>query len=326
MTPVAVDICVCTFRRAHLASTLASLGRLTVPEGVLPSIIVADNDTVPSAEDAVARFAARSPLPVAYIHCPAGNISLARNACLGLCTGDYAAFIDDDEVASPGWLAGLMAAAEREGADIVLGPVEAHYRPDAPDWLIGGDLHATRPVWVKGRIRTGYTCNVLFRREGAGLAGRRFDLALGQSGGEDTDFFHLAVRDGARIAYAPDAEVSETVPPERATLRWLLRRRFRMGQTHGRLIARTGGMARRLAGFAPAVLKVGYCAGAALAALAGPRRRNAALLRGVLHLGTVSGLLGFGGIRQYGLAAPAGDAACPAGRLAAGGSGRGGPR
>ena len=44
-----VDIAVCTFRRAALAQTLASLAWLSVPETVRLRVIVADNDVEPSA-------------------------------------------------------------------------------------------------------------------------------------------------------------------------------------------------------------------------------------------------------------------------------------
>jgi len=44
-----VDICVCTFRRPHIANTLASLQALDVPPAVVLRIIVADNDETDSA-------------------------------------------------------------------------------------------------------------------------------------------------------------------------------------------------------------------------------------------------------------------------------------
>ncbi|TIU75784.1 MAG: glycosyltransferase, partial [Mesorhizobium sp.] len=122
------------------------------------------------------------------------------------------AFIDDDETASPGWLVELMATADATGAAAVLGPVRAHYRQDAPDWMQKGDFHSTLPVWVRGEIRTGYTCNVLLRTTDASLRGRRFSLARGQTGGEDTEFFDAMVKAGGRIAFAPQAFVEDVVP------------------------------------------------------------------------------------------------------------------
>ena len=53
------------------------------------------------ARDAlVDAVAAELPFELLYVHCPAANISIARNACLDNSSGDFLAFIDDDETAS----------------------------------------------------------------------------------------------------------------------------------------------------------------------------------------------------------------------------------
>src|SRR5690606_3853758 len=156
-------------------------------------------DVEPSAAELVQAMRPFSPFEITYVHCPQANISIARNACLNESDGDYLAFIDDDEMAPVNWLADLFATILMTGADAVLGPVQAGYRADAPKWMRLGDFHSTRPVWVAGRIRTGYTCNVLLDMRAPSVAGRRFDLALGQSGGEDTQFFTAVTDAGGRI-------------------------------------------------------------------------------------------------------------------------------
>ena len=95
-----------------------------------------------------------------------------------------------------------------------------------------GDFHSTLPVWVGDEIRTGYTCNVLLRLASPHVAGRRFNLALGRTGGEDTEFFSHMHADGGKIAFAERAYVYEPVTESRADLGWLAKRRFRFGQTH----------------------------------------------------------------------------------------------
>jgi succinoglycan biosynthesis protein ExoM len=299
-----IDICVCTFRRPQLAETLRSLAQLEVPDGYVTSILVADNDDEPSARPIVVQLADELDLHVRYIHCPARNISLARNVCLDVSSAEFIAFIDDDETAKPDWIARLIDAAEQEGAEVVLGPVRARYGPDTPVWMRKGDFHSTFPVWVRGSIRTGYTCNALMRRSAASLAGIRFSLARGQTGGEDTEFFSAVNRRGGRIAFAPQAWVEEPVPPGRATFGWLARRRFRVGQTHGRLLGERRGSIGTSLQIGLAVAKVAYClAGAALAAFQ-PVRRNRNLLRGIMHAGVVGGLTGISEQRHYGLANP----------------------
>jgi succinoglycan biosynthesis protein ExoM len=299
-----IDICVCTFRRPELADTLRSIAAMDMPSGFDIGVIVADNDDARTAKPLVAKLARELELPIRYRHAPARNISIARNACLDASTSDFVVFIDDDETATVSWLANLVATAQVSGAAAVLGPVRARYRSDAPGWMQKGDFHSTLPVWVRGEIRTGYTCNVLLNTGADSLSGRRFSLARGQTGGEDTEFFDHMVKAGGRIAFSPEAWVDEVVPRARAAFDWLGRRRFRVGQTHGHLL---GHDARGLAlvkevGLASA--KAVYCFASAIPVAIDPVRRNRSVLRGIMHVGVVSGLVGVREIRQYGLSSP----------------------
>ncbi|WLS05846.1 glycosyltransferase [Shinella oryzae] len=298
--PLHIDIAICTFRRAALTETLTSLSRLVVPAGIRLRIIVADNDVEPSARNRVESAMPMLPAGIVYVHCPAGNISIARNACLEHSDADFIAFVDDDETVEPLWLDALLAAAEKHRADVVLGPVRALYGQGAPDWMRAGDFHATRPVWVNGEIRTGYTCNVLMRRTAPSIAGRRFDLALGRSGGEDTAFFSAVHADGGRIAFAEEAWVKEVVPAERARFSWLAQRRLRMGQTHGQLLAARHEGAARVGAAVLAAAKGAVCLAGASAFAFSPVRRNRFLLRGLLHAGAIGGLFGARAIEPYG--------------------------
>lgn len=295
---IRIDIAVCTFRREALSETLASLAGLIVPPDVHLDIIVADNDVEPSARARVEAANTRLATDVRYVHCPVGNISIARNACLDNSTADFLAFVDDDETVEPQWLDRLLAEAEKENADVVLGPVRARYAADAPGWMRRGDFHSTRPVWVEGEIRTGYTCNVLMRLNAPSIAGRRFDLALGRSGGEDTIFFDQVHAAGGRIAFAAEAWAEEPVPASRATFAWLARRRLRMGQTHGRLLAER--QESRIAAASLAAAKCAACFAGAAALVVLPVPRNRFLLRGLLHAGVVGGLFGARAIEPYG--------------------------
>jgi succinoglycan biosynthesis protein ExoM len=291
-----VDICICTFRRPFLAETLRSIARLDAAGHDL-RVIVADNDQGPSAEPLVDGLRSALPWPVTYVHAPAGNISIARNACLAAADGDFLAFVDDDEVVTSGWLSALMQKAAATDAAAVLGPVRAIYAPEAPRWMARGDFHSTLPVFVNGAIRTGYTCNVLIRRI-APFADLRFDPALGRSGGEDTAFFYRLTRLGGVIDYAADAVVGEPVPAGRATMAWLVRRRLRYGQTHGMLL---GGSRLKALGVTGA--KIAYCCLMAGLTAFSPvlRRRN--WLRAVLHMGVLGGVLGLRQRAHYGQAA-----------------------
>lgn len=291
-----VDVCVCTFRRPILRETLRSLSAQALSADVAMRVVVADNDATASARPIVLQASTEFGLQCHYLHAPQQNISIARNACLDAATAPLVAFIDDDESADPHWLASLLTGLGTGDTDVIFGPVRARYRDDAPGWARAADLHSIRPVIrAGGRIETGYTSNVLMRREVVGAL--RFDPALGRSGGEDTQFFAALHAAGATLAYRPSAVVYEDVAATRACLGWLLSRAFRSGQVHGRILAaRTTGMTWSVM---LAASKALYCvagAGLRLGSAAGWRRY---LVRAALHAGVVARLLGLRELQLY---------------------------
>ena len=294
-----VDVGVCTFRRPAIAETLASLGAQRLPDGVFMRVIVADNDETSEAEGRIRAAAEAAGVALTYVHAPSRNISLARNACLDAATGDFLAFIDDDETATPTWLAALLGEARQGGWDAVLGPVQAVYDAEAPDWLVAGDFHSTAPVQVDGKILKGYAGNVLIRMDSVRSRGLRFDLARGRQGGEDDDFFYRLTDSGGTIGYAADALAYEPVPAGRASLQWLLKRSFRTGQTHGaRLESRHRGPAK-LAQIGVAGAKSGVCLAGAAASALWPARRSKWLVRGSMLAGVVARLAGLKELQLY---------------------------
>ncbi len=296
-----IDIGICTFRRDHIATTLRSLARLALPVGRRIRVIVADNDVNPSARALVTKVAQDNGLDLTYIHAPANNISVARNACLDAATAPLLAFIDDDETVAPSWLQALLDAMEHGRADVVFGPVRALYGADCPEWLRRGDYGTTQPVQTGHGILTGYAGNVLLRRSAPALQQLRFRHELGQTGGEDTLFFAAVSAAGGQLGYAPDAVAMEATAPERYSLAWLIKRRFRYGQTHGLLLlettAQTPGL--RVKAVLLAAAKMLYCFGAALASLLHQDRRIFWILRGAMHAGVTARLLGQAPLQLY---------------------------
>jgi succinoglycan biosynthesis protein ExoM len=295
---VRVDVGLCTFKREQVVETLASLGAQQLPPNVRLRVIVADNEPEPNAEPRVRAAAEAHGLDLAYVHAPAHNISLARNAILDAVQGDWLAFIDDDQVAAPNWIASLLAAARDQACDVVLGPVTAVYPPETPRWIAAGDFHSFRPVKVGGRILKGYSCNVLIRAEIVRRAGLRFDLGLGRMGGEDDDFFYRLTDAGGVIGETDAARVFEPVPASRATLGWLLKRSFRSGQSHGRRQLRRP-LAGRMGQLVLASAKSALCLLGVAATALFPVRRRKWLVRGALHAGAVARLAGFKELTLY---------------------------
>ncbi|MBQ1203641.1 MAG: glycosyltransferase [Loktanella sp.] len=293
---------VCTFRRPSLIRTLRSLSSQTIRTRMRFCVIVADNDDTASATEIIAEALRALPISLHYVHAPARNISVARNALLDKATelgASYLAMIDDDEMADADWAATLLAKMADPSLAVVLGRVVAVYRKEAPNWLRQAALHDIKPVVQPGgRILTGYTGNVLLRLGHAAIRSRRFDLRLGQTGGEDDAFFHAVVEAGGMIGYAPDAIVREDVPENREKLGFLLRRNFRSGQTYAIINAPAG--SRRMIYFAKAALKATILTLAAGVLSFSSGKRTKAMMRASLHLGVCSELLGGRTLRLYG--------------------------
>lgn len=289
----AVTICMCTFRREAAFDALASFARMDGIDARRITVVVVDNDETDALRPRFANLAADYPFALKYVHAPARNISIARNAALDAAQTRWIAFIDDDETADPHWLTRLMAA--RDGAAAVIGECRATYGPGLPDWAARCDFHSNR---LGGDTANAYTSNALLDLDFARRHGLRFREELGRTGGEDTVFFRQMKEAGGRIVSAPAALVYEPVPPTRATMRWVRTRMFRAGQTHG-LVTREFDPAawRWLAPTAGA--KMAFSSAMAVVSIPGTTRSRRWLARATLHAGALSYRIRPGLLEEY---------------------------
>jgi succinoglycan biosynthesis protein ExoM len=225
-----IAVCALTFRRASIRTLLEAIGRLEPPPDATVRVVVVDNDATGSAREVVTQAAATLPWPVAYAVEPTPGIATARNRAVATAGDvDLVAFIDDDEVPDPRWLAALVEVQRSAGADVVTGPIVPTYERTPPTWMVDGGFFERRRFSSGTELDWARTGNVLIARSVLGDA--PFDPKFDLSGGEDTHFFmriHLA---GARIVWADDAVVTDLVPAERMNLRWLVQREYRRGNT-----------------------------------------------------------------------------------------------
>lgn len=139
----------------------------------------------------------------------------ARNEGAAAASADVLAFTDADCEPSRGWLAAALGALNT--ADLVLGPV-APVRTPAP---------LDRTVQITGHTGLFETANLVVRRatfERAGGFPAGLEPRGGAPFGEDVLFGWTAVRNGARVAFCPDALVLHAVQP-RGTREFLAERR-----------------------------------------------------------------------------------------------------
>jgi succinoglycan biosynthesis protein ExoM len=240
---VCVTVCACTYRRPEgLAALLEGLRAQTFERASRPElrIIIADNEGSARVRDMCDQFGRSSGIPIAYVHEPQRGISHARNACLARLGDDcdFFAMIDDDEIPDPDWIEQLLLAQETTAADVVQGRIRAELPASTPEWIVQGryfdwqlDADEARRAQREGypEVQKARTNNVLVRHAVVRELALQFDPRFALTGGEDIVFFTAIKRAGYRIVYAPQACVRDIVPPERVTLRYLLRMWYRVG-------------------------------------------------------------------------------------------------
>jgi len=223
-------VVVCTRERPDgLARTLDSVLAQRYPRF---RVLVVDNapvsdGTVRVVAEAAARADAAGRGSVDYVREPRPGLSHARNRALRAAAGEIIAWLDDDEIADPHWLAEVARAfADHPHADAVTGAiVPAELATDAQLWFeqYGGHskgrgftpdvfspatAHRQSPLYPLPPFGAGG--NMVFR---PGVLERigGFDTALGAGtpamGSEDTLALMQVLVAGGTVAYQPSALV-----------------------------------------------------------------------------------------------------------------------
>jgi succinoglycan biosynthesis protein ExoM len=231
-----ITVCVCTYKRPVLLDGLLNaLEGQTTGGAFTYSVVIVDNDSAQSAKPLVGSRAAWSVIRIEYFCQPQKNIALTRNEAVDRATGDFVAFVDDDEVPPSGWLFHLFSAASQYNADAVLGPVDPQFTSEPPSWIVRGRL-LERPHYPTGTVlrwpdtRTG---NVLFRRSVFTKHGDRFSPDFRHS--EDQEFFKRITARGAHVIWCDEAAVTEVQGADRFRVAYFLKRALLRGNVSLRL-------------------------------------------------------------------------------------------
>jgi len=294
-----VSVCVCTYQRSTLlARLLDALDEQLTGDAFSFEVVVVENDERRLSEAVVRERAAGARAPICYDCEPERNISLARNRTVRDARGNLIAFIDDDERPGKDWLCSLYRTFKDSGADGVLGPVVPEFPADAPRWLNDGRVFE-RPRHETGtRIgpKDARTGNVLLNRSLFVDGETWFDPALGRTGGEDTDFFTRQRAKGRMFVWCDEAIAYETIPPERWSASFHLRRMWRSGTISGERV-RNGVLS--LAFLVRNGLVFAGCMLAAPASLLMPKhRRMKVALKAAYCCGVVTAALGWSALRN----------------------------
>jgi GT2 family glycosyltransferase/SAM-dependent methyltransferase len=213
-----VTLAICTRDRpAALERCLRSIAEAAhAPD---ETIVIDNAPHMPTTREVVRRFPAFRYLPE-----PRPGLSAARNAAVREATGDLVAFVDDDVVVHPGWLAplrrafadadvmaatGLVLPAELEteaqvafeaNGGLALGFEQLRFDGDFLRETVAHGM----PVW-----KVGAGANMAVRRAAFELVGD-FDERLGAGAAgcsEDSEFWYRLIAEGWACRYEPDSVV-----------------------------------------------------------------------------------------------------------------------
>ena len=237
-----LSIVICTHNRsAMVASLVNELDLQNLNNSIDTEIIVVASGC---KDNTVAKLKSLQPTiqtPLIVIDEQEPGLSLARNRGLEIARGQFIAFLDDDIRVAAGWADGIIGAFRRHNCDVVGGRIDLWWdNTTEPEWVhfyhkrllglnehgeseksiapgnvFGGNFAITKNVFKN----VGYFSTNLGRRGGERLAG------------EEADYFLRAQHHNAKFVYTPYATVEHLVNAERATIEYLTRSAYGVGQS-----------------------------------------------------------------------------------------------
>ena len=239
MNSLPISAVICTHNREDYLG--AAIDSLLEQDFSNYEVIVVDNASSDSTKQIVE---SRLPHPrLQYVYEPVTGLSVARNTGAKASQGEIIAYLDDDAVASTGWLRCLWQAYQNNPQlAIAGGKVTLIFPPGktSPPWL-SADLASNLGAYDLGDEIV-YITNPGMTPRGLNYSLRRtfleqiggFDVNLGRVGknllsNEELQMTQLALEKQWQVAYLPQALVAHNVAPERLQPAWFLRRSWWQG-------------------------------------------------------------------------------------------------
>ena len=229
-----ITIAIPTFRRPkNLARLLDAIAKLDSDAQI--AVLVADNDA--EGQEGLKLCAELAPhyrWPLRAVVAAERGIAQVRNRlfaeALADCHAGFIAMIDDDEWPQKDWISQFLKTAHATHADVLQGSI-LFGQTSAADGH--GDIR--RPTGPIAMLQG--AGNLLIRRAVlTEMTAPWFDPQFALSGGEDQDFFVRLQRAGKRFAWSDEARAHGDVPDTRASLSWLLRRAYSVGNSDMRVL------------------------------------------------------------------------------------------
>ncbi|HLY24844.1 MAG TPA: glycosyltransferase, partial [Aggregatilineales bacterium] len=225
-----VTVAICTYNRCQsLQKTLESVFAQITDFAF--GILVVDNASTDGTQEAI-RSIQNAPIPVDYVLESQQGITFARNRALDAVTTPFIAFIDDDEIVEPGWLAALIGAFDvaKPTPSVVGGQLRIKWTQQQPSWM------PDELLGMLGRLDYGSNLKIVKMVNSGNFAfpielarAYRFNTSLGlfgnqQNPGEDAEILRRIRRNGGLVYYQPAAVVTHIVGQARESRAYLYSR------------------------------------------------------------------------------------------------------
>lgn len=253
MWPPSISVVICAYADERWDALVKAVRSVERQEHRAAELVIAVDHNSALA----ARVRAELPACIVVENRASRGLSGARNSGISVAKAEIIAFLDDDAVASPDWLAYLSEGFKDPSVVGVGGSIEPAWNtsrpewfPDEFDWVVGctyrGMPQATAPV------RNLIGANMAFRRQIFGEVGE-FRSGIGRVGTlpvgcEETEFC-IRIRQRfpeATLLYEPRARIFHQVPLHRSTWGYYLRRCYAEGRSKT-MVAQYVGLADGLA-------------------------------------------------------------------------------
>jgi len=231
-----ISVVICTRNRAvFLDKCLSSLEKQTLGAEDF-EVLVVDNGSTDDTLGIVENFSAR--LPLTAVIEPVVGLSRARNTGWQAAKSDYIAFLDDDAMADPEWLASGLRSFEEvcPTPSALTGPIRLVWEKKEPEWLTT-DIQGCLGLLDFGSIarkfggeETLFGANCFFHRQVLdrfnGFNERLGRLNTVLLSGEETLLQRQIENVGGHLWYDPHASVRHWVSASRITRKWFYQRYY----------------------------------------------------------------------------------------------------
>lgn len=242
-----ISVVICTYNRSgYLRQTLESLKALRFPESFAWEIVVVDNNSADDTQAVIKRYESEGAFVLRGFFEKKQGLSNARNRGIQEAAGEILAFLDDDTIVDPDWLASLSKAFREESAACVAGKVKLHGSVQRPIWW-HADYDSVLGQWNPGETVLvanaenqeiiGIGANMSFLKRCFSTYGS-FDPDLGRTGknlktGEETEMTRRLIAGGEKVIYHPAPLVHHCPDTSRFTKQYLRRWYYRIGEYAG---------------------------------------------------------------------------------------------